>query len=44
MTEIKTMLGAYGMKSKNQNAMRVSDLLHDIEGSVDNSASEVLFA
>jgi len=43
MTEIKNMLSVYGLKSKNQDANRMSELLFDIEGSVDNSVSELIF-
>ena len=34
MAEIRTMLNDYGLKSKNQNAQRLSDLLRDVEDDV----------
>ena len=34
MSEIRTMLNDYGLKSKNVNAQRLSDLLRDVEDDV----------
>lgn len=36
MSEIRSMLNDYGLKSKNQNAQRLSDLLRDVEEDVSN--------